>query len=360
MPRDETLHEEHGRNLDGPLLDDQTSSDADQTSSDADQTASDADQTWSDVDQSSSEADQASSDADQRASDGDVRAGGDPAVHAETTAARRRASADREQIVRLRDDTARARLLDGDERDRQAAERDRQADQRDRSAALVDSREAGERGSISPEFTGELVAVRQRAALARARAASDRERAAADRHQAAADRHQAAAQHAASEAALRLAATDELTGALGRRAGLAAIERELERARRTGTGPSLAFIDVVDLKAVNDSGGHQAGDELLRLVASTVRSRVRPYDLLIRYGGDEFLFLMPQADQAAAEQRLEEIRGALPGERSIDYGITEWLHDDSAESLIGRADSALLVSQSASKGAVPPTPVPAA
>ena len=325
---------------------DQTASEADQTSSDADQTSSDADQTWSDVDQSSSEADQASSDADQQASDGDVRAGGDPAAHAETTAARLRASADREQIARLRDETARARLLDGDERDRQAAERDRQADERDRTAALVDVREAGERGSVSTEFTGELVAVRQRAALDRARAANDRARAAADRRQAASDRHQAAAQHAANETALRLAATDELTGGLSRRAGLAAIEQELERARRTGSGPSLAFIDVVDLKAVNDSGGHQAGDELLRLVAATVRGRVRPYDTLIRYGGDEFLCLMPQADRAAAEQRLDQIRGALPGEHSIDYGITEWLHDDSAESLIGRADSALLVSRS--------------
>src|SRR5438132_6245992 len=86
------------------------------------------------------------------------------------------------------------------------------------------------------------------------------------------------------------AATDDLTGALRRGTGLAMLQRELDRARRVrGRGTIVAFIDVDGLKRLNDTDGHSAGDQLLRDVVAAIRERVRSYDLVIRYGGDEFV-----------------------------------------------------------------------
>src|SRR5438552_11348809 len=78
---------------------------------------------------------------------------------------------------------------------------------------------------------------------------------------------------------LKLATTDELTGAWTRKLGLEEVSRELERAHRTGARLVLAFVDVDGLKAVNDSQGHLAGDALLRLLGETLRANVRPYDV---------------------------------------------------------------------------------
>src|SRR5438552_15052647 len=91
---------------------------------------------------------------------------------------------------------------------------------------------------------------------------------------------------------LKLATTDELTGGWRRKLGLEEVSRELERAHRTGAGLVLAFVDVDGLKAVNDSQGHLAGDALLRLLGETLRANVRPYDVIVRYGGDELLCAM--------------------------------------------------------------------
>ncbi len=84
------------------------------------------------------------------------------------------------------------------------------------------------------------------------------------------------------------ASTDDLTGLLRRGAGLALLEREIDRSRRTETRLVVAFVDVDGLKRVNDELGHAAGDRLLSDVAAVLRSRLRSYDLVMRWGGDEF------------------------------------------------------------------------
>ena len=73
----------------------------------------------------------------------------------------------------------------------------------------------------------------------------------------------------------------------------------------------LAFVDVDGLKEVNDSEGHLAGDALLQLVGETIRANVRPYDVIVRYGGDEFVCAMPNISAREARTRFEKIAAAL-------------------------------------------------
>jgi diguanylate cyclase (GGDEF)-like protein len=211
--------------------------------------------------------------------------------------------------------------LDGSqahERDRAAHERDRAADERDRAA---DERDRAGRSSMSE----------------REHAAQDRERAAVDRADAARDREAAARDRES-------AGLDDLTGALRRDRGLADIEREINRARRTDGQLVLAFVDVDGLKAVNDTYGHAAGDQLLRDLVDALRAGLRSYDLVVRYGGDEFVCALPGADVETAQRRFRDAAGELRERNtsaSISVGLAELESGDTVETLLGRADSAL-------------------
>ena len=138
---------------------------------------------------------------------------------------------------------------------------------------------------------------------------------------------------------------DDLTGILRRGAGVAALEREVARAQRSLLGRLVvAFIDVDGLKEVNDTMGHAAGDQLLRAVAAALSSRLRGQDLVLRYGGDEFVVVLPDTDLVGAHQTLLEIRARLQermGRKPFSLGLTEMRAGDSAESLVRRADAAL-------------------
>lgn len=309
----------------------------DGTLRDRDQTASDQDQTSSDHDQTASDRDQRSANEDQDAADDDVEEGRDDVTHERTRLAREQSKRDREIMSESRDQIAAKRLEIGEDRDRSADARDRVARQHDLRDDANASRED----------------ILLRTERDRARAAADRAEAAHDRARAAADRKELA--HLRSEARdiLELAATDELTGAWTRKLGLATMVREIERARRTGAGLMLAFIDVDDLKTVNDTQGHLAGDRLLRLVVETVRANVRPYDLIVRYGGDEFLCVMPSMTRVGAKQRMDRITAALTGANeghSITFGLAEHEPADGLEELISRADAELLNARRRRKG----------
>jgi len=193
---------------------------------------------------------------------------------------------------------------------------------------------------------------RAQAATDRARAADDRARAAADRREAARERNEALRQHTESAASLELAATDELTGAWTRKFGLEEVSGKLERAHRTGTTLLLAFIDVDGLKQINDTQGHQAGDDLLRLVGETLRASLRAYDVIVRSGGDELLCAMPNLKAADARARLEKLAAPLRAgdvERSVTFGLAEAEPGDTLEALIARADTALLEARRTAK-----------
>jgi diguanylate cyclase (GGDEF)-like protein len=186
---------------------------------------------------------------------------------------------------------------------------------------------------------------RIRAAADRTRAAEDRARAASDRREAARERAEALKEHHESEDTLKLATTDELTGAWTRKFGLEEVSRELERAHRTGARLVVAFVDVDGLKEVNDTQGHLAGDALLQLVGETVRGNVRPYDVTVRYGGDELICAMPNINLAEARTRFIKIAAALKAidaKHSISFGLAEAGPVDGLEALIACADADLL------------------
>jgi diguanylate cyclase (GGDEF)-like protein len=167
-----------------------------------------------------------------------------------------------------------------------------------------------------------------------------------------ADLAAAACRNASVHAGLMLAArTDALTGCLNHAALHDTLRRELERCRRTGHGFSLAILDLDHFKQVNERHGHLAGDELLRRVGRALRHSVRGYDLVGRYGGDEFAIVAVDADEhEAAEVAARAIAGVgrafgkldyIEGEGGATAGVAEWHEGEGVTSLIERADRAL-------------------
>jgi diguanylate cyclase (GGDEF)-like protein len=322
---------------------DQTALDTDQILADLDQSVSDADEAAAGSDQAESRRDQALASADQSASDRDQLAADrdladvhpvDAArwrAHEVSHAERETSTAQRAATAVLRAQAAAERLNAADRRDEASRLRDLAAQARDRAADARDLR------AMEDEPAGPAAEARARAAADRARAAADRDRAAADREQAALDRQQV-------RAALSQAHLDELTGTYRRGLGTLALQREINRARHSGGQLVLAFVDVDGLKQVNDREGHAAGDALLIHVAATIHSRLRSYDPLVRFGGDEFVCAFADFDTAGARRRFEEIQAALDETRkgcSISVGFAELQSGDSLDDLTARGDASL-------------------
>lgn len=108
-----------------------------------------------------------------------------------------------------------------------------------------------------------------------------------------------------------LASTDPLTGVRNARSYRESVSAEIERAKRYRHPFSVAYLDLDDFKAVNDRFGHNRGDRLLQLVASTVRSNLRTSDVVARLGGDEFALLLPETDYDSAQAVLRKIQDLL-------------------------------------------------
>lgn len=145
---------------------------------------------------------------------------------------------------------------------------------------------------------------------------------------------------------------DALTGLFNRRYLDEMLERELARAKREGYGISLAMIDVDHFKAVNDTYGHQAGDEVLKMLGTLLQSQAREGDIACRYGGEEFVLVTPRMSLESARQRADEWRTAFAGNKirhgdleisvTLSIGLASYPeHAASAERLIVKADQAL-------------------
>ncbi|MEA2233016.1 MAG: hypothetical protein QOD83_2832 [Solirubrobacteraceae bacterium] len=230
----------------------------------------------------------------------------------------------------------------GSDRDRTAEERDQRADAHDQESDARDDRaDARDERAEAREHTGG--AVDPGAVADRLGALRDRRGGASDRIQAAEDRHAACADRALSAQERAASSIDKLTRAYRREAGLVELAREVDRARRTQQPFTLAFVDVDNLKATNDALGHGAGDQLLRHVTDAIRAHLRSYDLIIRYGGDEFVCALPDVTMAVAATRFCLVNTDLSelDRASVSVGLAQLQPDDAAEDLIARADQAM-------------------
>jgi diguanylate cyclase (GGDEF)-like protein/PAS domain S-box-containing protein len=137
------------------------------------------------------------------------------------------------------------------------------------------------------------------------------------------------------------ARTDYLTGLGNRRSLDELLSVAIAKARRRRRSFSLAMIDFDNFKRYNDEFGHQSGDAYLKLATARWRKALRPGDVITRYGGEEFVLLLPDTRLAAAACPLERLRAVTPAPLTCSIGAAEWDGSERADCLIGRADQAL-------------------
>ena len=126
----------------------------------------------------------------------------------------------------------------------------------------------------------------------------------------------------------RMAMTDELTGLPNRRLWDEQLPRELARADRHQFSLFVAMLDLDRFKAFNDTGGHQAGDRLLKAAAAAWRSALRPYDILARYGGEEFGLMLAGCSADEARDVVERLRATTPDAVTCSAGVAAWMRPD--------------------------------
>lgn len=177
---------------------------------------------------------------------------------------------------------------------------------------------------------------------------------------------EAAAEVARLRKALDLASAsarhDLLTGALNRKGLEEALEREVARAARQNSSLSIAFLDIDDFKAINDTHGHSFGDDALAHLAQVARESMRPQDTLARFGGEEFVILMPDTCLEEGVQTMVRLQRALTqrffaaGETRLfitfSAGVAEVGKDEAPMAAIHRADRGMYLAKRAGKNKV--------
>jgi diguanylate cyclase (GGDEF)-like protein len=336
---------------------DETLAAAEQTGADTDQSLSDSDRSASKHDQISSDRDQVAADIDQATSERQLSDSENPAAYERTRRMRTDSTLERHATSQMRSAAGALRDRVSERRDGLAAARDIASAARDRLAATLDDEMERLEHERSPQQNGQsnggdahlrAALERRLATQSRARAALQRQAAADDRANAARDRQHAALDRMAYAHELAAAATDEMTGALRRGVGLVALQREMDRTTRTGEQMIIAFIDVDGLKAVNDREGHSAGDALLRTVASLLTEEFRSYDLMLRFGGDEFVCSFSGDGLDEIDKRFKRVSvrlgQAAPG-AGISVGVSQRRAEDTIETLLYRADAEMIATR---------------
>ncbi len=141
------------------------------------------------------------------------------------------------------------------------------------------------------------------------------------------------------------ALTDSLTGLLNRRPAVSCLNRAIDEAAE-GAPSSLVLLDLDHFKSVNDTLGHEAGDDALRRVAQVLTAFVRDSDKVCRWGGEEFLVVMPAAEEAEAIETAERLRMRLAdASLAASFGVAQIDHDDTVTSWVRRADDAMYVAK---------------
>jgi len=168
--------------------------------------------------------------------------------------------------------------------------------------------------------------------------------------------HEAAIEHAriraeeAATAATVMAETDQLTGIANRRRTHLVLEQAISVSRRSGGPLSVAVFDVDHFKRVNDTWGHHAGDEVLKRIATDAEGELRNGDIVGRFGGEEFVIVLPDATAQTALLVAERVRIAIEAGGSnpcvtISTGVAELARGEAGDALLRRADQALYVAK---------------
>jgi diguanylate cyclase (GGDEF)-like protein/PAS domain S-box-containing protein len=146
-----------------------------------------------------------------------------------------------------------------------------------------------------------------------------------------------------------LARSDALTGLPNRRVLDEQLPREMARARRTESELCLAILDLDHFKDYNDTQGHLCGDAMLRDCAIAWDSELRGEDTIVRYGGEEFLVVLPDCGSEEAMEIVERLRAVTPAEQTCSAGLACWDFREPTVDLVGRADSALYRAKAAGR-----------
>lgn len=167
----------------------------------------------------------------------------------------------------------------------------------------------------------------------------------------------------------RIAALDSLTGIYNRRFGMERLHEEYTRVIRQDLPLSLLMMDIDHFKSINDTYGHRAGDRALKLVVKVMKSVMREGDILCRYGGEEFMAILPGADCDNAQEVAERIRRRISdthlehGDQiipiTISIGMASWPEHqvENEQQLIERADQTLYMAKESGRNRVVLAPV---
>jgi diguanylate cyclase (GGDEF)-like protein/PAS domain S-box-containing protein len=156
-----------------------------------------------------------------------------------------------------------------------------------------------------------------------------------------------------------MATHDSLTGLANRRVLEEQLPREMARARRSQSPLCVALIDIDHFKAYNDTHGHLAGDEVLRECARAWDGALRGEDTIVRFGGEEFLVLLPDTDAEEATEVVERLRERTPMGQTCSAGLAAWDFVESDDDLVGRADAALYLAKAGGRNQLAQAGAPA-
>lgn len=156
-----------------------------------------------------------------------------------------------------------------------------------------------------------------------------------------------------------LAGRDFLTGVANRQAFESELAREIGRSKRYGSHLCLAMLDIDDFKNVNDTFGHQTGDSVLVALARSVTAGVRITDIVCRFGGEEFMVIMPQTELSGAVGCAKKLGQSIAGQDfgikrplTVSQGVAQFNLDETAQTLVRRVDSALYSAKNGGKNRV--------
>ncbi len=157
----------------------------------------------------------------------------------------------------------------------------------------------------------------------------------------------------------RMAAIDPLTHAYNRRTFSELLEQEIKKVDRNDRSFSMVMLDIDHFKRINDTHGHDAGDYVLKRMAKLIRENIRDEDILSRYGGEEFVIILPERNLKGARAVAERIRKLIEnasfdkvGHVTISAGVSDFMQGDNKESVFKKADNALYIAKNGGRNRV--------